>query len=423
MQNDRFGSSLNLLRQKSTILVVAADRADAHTSTYPNRQAADTTRVRHLRNQCKGTIQPFDRWQDQFARLGLNTKALCLGAGFRKGDIDATSIPYAAFVEILAVAEREHGPAFVVDLVRGQTVGDFDLVGYLFLNATTLKIGLESVRDWLAAIDSRSKFELLLTDSYLTCKFSTPGISTDRNFVAAEIAIAALVNGIRRYIGERDWNPDAIFFEHARRENAKHLNGILGENIHFNRSFSGIRFPRELLSFSNPKSDKELFDMLTRRCAPDQCYSDDIVSAVARLVSEGVKNGRLSAEEIAYELAMSKRTLCRRLKEANSSIREIRQATLIPIAKELLSQNLDLSTIAYRLGYSDCRSFARAFKRSVGLAPADYRKRIANARLIPEPSSAFQQTKPRTMAYGLSPRADSLPGQHSFTRGHPMKSH
>ena len=48
--------------------------------------------MRHLRNQCKGTIQPFDRWQDQFARLGLNTKALCLGAGFRK---DSLGLDYA----------------------------------------------------------------------------------------------------------------------------------------------------------------------------------------------------------------------------------------------------------------------------------------------------------------------------------------
>ena len=346
--------------------------------------------MRHARFSPRGTIQPFAKWHEHFVRLGLNTKSIYLREGIRIGGNDLASVPYDSFIEILAAAEREYGPDFVTDIVAGKSVGDFDLVGYLFINAPTLGAGLAAVRDWLPAINSRSKIKLEATDQDVICKYLTPGMLPDRNAPAVELAIAAQIKGIRRYLGRRDWSPTAVFFEHAPRDNADALVQLFGKNTVFSQSYSGIRISAGLTNVSSPKADAELFDMLSRRCKPDTGCADDIVSAVARLVSDGVRSGRLSAEEIAFELAMSKRTLYRRLKEASSSLGEIRQATLMPIAKEQLSQNLDLSTIAYRLGYSDCRSFARAFKRATGLPPAEYRRRIARA----EPDAATASSLP-----------------------------
>lgn len=303
------------------------------------------------------------------------------------------TVPYATFVEVLSGAEQEYGPRLVADIACAKTIGDFDVVGYLFMNAPTLWSGLEAVRDWLPVINSRSKIQLLRTDRFVTWKYTTAGISADRNAIAAEMAIAEQVQGIRKYIGQKSWWPAAVYFEHAPRGNARFLGSLLGKGIHFNQPISGIKIQQEILSYSCPKADNELFGILTKRCVAGQAYSDDIVSAVTRLVSDGVRNGRLGAEEIAFELAMSKRTLYRRLKEAGSSLGEIRQATLIPIAKEYLSQNLSLSTIGYRLGYSDCRSFARAFKRGTGLAPAEYRKRIASIAPIPVPCGKVARSK------------------------------
>lgn len=46
-------------------------------------------------------------------------------------------------------------------------------------------------------------------------------------------------------------------------------------------------------------------------------------------------------------------------------------------AMRLLSfPSIDVTTIAYRIGYNDYRSFARAFKRYVGCSATSYRERI-----------------------------------------------
>jgi AraC-like DNA-binding protein len=72
----------------------------------------------------------------------------------------------------------------------------------------------------------------------------------------------------------------------------------------------------------------------------------------------------------ASKLGLSERTLRRRLSEEGTSFRNILVEARLAIGHELLSTaKLDVSTVAYRTGYSEPSSFVRAFTQHFGYSP------------------------------------------------------
>lgn len=104
-------------------------------------------------------------------------------------------------------------------------------------------------------------------------------------------------------------------------------------------------------------------------------------TGVARLVRE-----RLSSIDgephtiagVARQLAMSERTLRRRLAEENTSFRELADEVHRVLAEELLATGaLSVDDVALRLGYAEATSFIAAFKRWTGTTPARYQRSAA----------------------------------------------
>jgi AraC-like DNA-binding protein len=97
---------------------------------------------------------------------------------------------------------------------------------------------------------------------------------------------------------------------------------------------------------------------------------------VEELMASGGQGGR-SLDEVAGRLAVSTRTLIRRLRDAGTSYRELRDAHRRKFAMELLSgTSLTAAEVAYRLGYEDASNFGKACLRWFGCSPSVLRKRL-----------------------------------------------
>lgn len=84
-----------------------------------------------------------------------------------------------------------------------------------------------------------------------------------------------------------------------------------------------------------------------------------------------------SLEEVAAELAMSPRILRGRLQLEGSSYSAIKSRLRLDTAIELLARpDVALEAIAESIGFSDAGTFHRAFKRSTGVAPGQYRRNL-----------------------------------------------
>ena len=115
---------------------------------------------------------------------------------------------------------------------------------------------------------------------------------------------------------------------------------------------------------------------LAEICPLTRCASRSVFNAVCDAFSEEI----YSESTIARRAGVSIATLRRRLQaEGLPAFRELRDRALSQAARMHLERRTSPSAIAEQLGFSDLRSFSRAFKRWTGLTPAAYaRMRISS---------------------------------------------
>ena len=89
---------------------------------------------------------------------------------------------------------------------------------------------------------------------------------------------------------------------------------------------------------------------------------------------------RVRLAAIAQELALSPRTLQRKLGEAGASYQGVLDGAHFALAQDYLRQpGLSLADIAFLLGYQEQSAFTHAFKEWSGLNPGAWRERAGAA--------------------------------------------
>jgi AraC-like DNA-binding protein len=84
--------------------------------------------------------------------------------------------------------------------------------------------------------------------------------------------------------------------------------------------------------------------------------------------------GRIhSADDVARELALSTRTMHRRLRDEVTSLRKLKEEAKLELAKEALMRGAPIKRIAEIAGFRNEKSFSRAFRNWTGTTPRDFR--------------------------------------------------
>jgi AraC-like DNA-binding protein len=99
-----------------------------------------------------------------------------------------------------------------------------------------------------------------------------------------------------------------------------------------------------------------------------------VVERVSKEIAEGLLIGSAREGAEAQRLAMTVRTMHRRLDEAGTSFRKIRDGLLRERAEGLLRERrVPIAEVSYLLGYGEPSNFHRAFRRWTGVTPAEWR--------------------------------------------------
>ncbi len=143
------------------------------------------------------------------------------------------------------------------------------------------------------------------------------------------------------------------------------------------------RFDAALLDRPVPNADASMFKVLQRHADEllaarlRETAEPRIVADVRREVAAQLANDRARLDDVAEALALSPRTLQRKLAEAGTNFQAVHDAARQALAEELLRDTrLNLTDVAYMLGYREQSSFNRACRDWFGNTPARTRERL-----------------------------------------------
>ena len=151
--------------------------------------------------------------------------------------------------------------------------------------------------------------------------------------------------------------------------------------LQFNSSANRLVFDAQYLEKPLIRSAQELETFVQNAPADVMTIpgSDTTLEAqIERIISQRhpVNLVFVPIHQMAAELGISSQTLHRRLKDSATSYQKIKDNRRREVAiQKLVNEHLSVETVAEIVGFTESRSFTRAFKHWTGLTPREYCKR------------------------------------------------
>jgi AraC-like DNA-binding protein len=148
--------------------------------------------------------------------------------------------------------------------------------------------------------------------------------------------------------------------------------GVIQGPIHFDQPVTETEFEAAILSEPIASSDPATAKLAEQYIATEAARGDPVGGLVAqvRRVLAQHGHGRPDPDEVARALQTSTRSLRRGLQQMGTSFQALLDEARRARAEEWIrGSNMKLQQIAEQLGFSDVRSFRRAFKRWTGRSP------------------------------------------------------
>ena len=312
--------------------------------------------------------------------LGFERQACLKGTGLLLSQLDSPDARMSLQQELAFYRNT-------LDLTGDQTIGlklgepyvpqRYGLFGYALLSAATFRHALSLAENFGRLTFSFFTLRYQVEGSRTWFSFTEPppieqaliDLYLDRDMSAARVDFSVIL-GEPLAFGELHMHHDGHGRPGVYRD-------YFGADIHFSAADSRFSFSSSLLDQPLPQSDPE-----SSRHFQQQCQL-----LIAKLTTQGhfVDHVRMlvlarpgffpDIDYVAEKMGMSTRTLRRRLKEENSSYRELLDEIRFGLAKEYLGNtNLSMEEICGLLGYSESGNFSHAFRRWSGQSPREWRQ-------------------------------------------------
>lgn len=169
--------------------------------------------------------------------------------------------------------------------------------------------------------------------------------------------------------------PDQILMGHAAPSDIGPYRAYYGITPRYDAEQYALVFHASRLAAPVPGADADLRRVLEQSIARYWATTEpSVVDRVARLLRARLMSGDATLEEIAEQLAMHPRTLNRRLSDEGSSFRQIFNQTRFEFSRQMIvGTRVAITEIGLAMGYADASAFTRAFRRSSGMAPTEWR--------------------------------------------------
>jgi AraC-like DNA-binding protein len=267
-------------------------------------------------------------------------------------------------------------PALGLHWSRAIDPNAFAPVSLLLGHSATLSQALETLSQFETLLSDHRSYELRKHGDRATLRcFGLSRTSLRFQRFSAEMMVSGFFKLIRSFDARTRFH--RLSFEYPAPAHAAEYTRLFGQRVQFEQPFTGLTFERRLLDLPSPHRDEAVGDALRgvaqHRLA--RLMQQNLHSRRVRdlLVRHG-RPHRVPMKTAARSLALSVRSLQRRLAAEGQSYDALRNEAAAVVAKQLLrDEQLTIKQAADALGFSSTSPFHRAFKRWTGATPSAFR--------------------------------------------------
>ncbi|MCU1718018.1 AraC family transcriptional regulator [Pseudomonas sp. 5P_3.1_Bac2] len=323
---------------------------------------------------------------DYLARQGLEPSALLAQVQLAPQLLSQRDQRIAAstYLQLLGLGVQVSDDQFL-GLHLGEAVrpGYYGVLGYLVMSCATLADALHRQARYAALVGNLGRIDLAdepprPDTEPLVVHSWWPQHRQQQRQLSEETLAGWLTFG--RWVTGLDVAPTEVRFQHAAPADLREYQRIFRCPVLFEQADNALVFPKRLLSTPLGQADAQVRLML-------DAYADRLLGEIqqgqtvldrARLeLSRQLPEAGADLQQIAERLALSPRTLQRRLREAGLSFNQLVDQTRQQLVLHYLRDPaLDLVEIAFLVGFSEPGSLARAFRRWTGQSPGEYRRQL-----------------------------------------------
>jgi len=317
--------------------------------------------------------------RDYLLDRGVDPDPVCQQCGIeiRQGEEYDTPLPVARIAALLeAAAEATDNPAMGMSMGQAYHYEASSLLILAMLAAPSVKEGIRCLHRYDRFVDTG-----------IETSFNFDGPQAEfgaRLLVADHVPVAQLNEYLMSFIAQilftatRKPVPfSEVWFYHRNDQNRARLEQIFKVPVKYGQETNKLFFDREYLQERFFSSNQLLYEILVNAMKTyfvsinrDNGFLDVVCREIIRCGSSESPG----TERIAKQLAMSPRTLRRKLAEEGHNFQSAKNLARETRARYFLSRtNLPLSEIAFELGFSELSAFSRAFRNWVGETPQQFR--------------------------------------------------
>ena len=272
------------------------------------------------------------------------------------------------------------GDGFAVRAAARLRIDALGVLGFVCLTAPDLGAALER--------SLRYRRVLFASDAYALeagrdpCRLVRRAVPEAPQFpvgarALVELGLAEYLGALREITGEA-LTPLEVRFAHAAPADVSALAGFFRAPLVFGAERHELVFPQAWLALPSRHGHPGLasfFEAQAHALLEATPTVPDLAGRVRSLLVAGLRGQTPTARALARQLAMSERTLSRRLTAEGTSLLRLLDEVRHELAlRYLASDRLSVGEVAFLLGFSEPSAFHRAFKRWTGRTPAKIRR-------------------------------------------------
>ena len=320
---------------------------------------------------------------DACTRLGLDTGQILQAAKLVPAilqDPDAR-IPVEQVEALWQKAyELSNDPDLALHAIEVLPFGAYRVIDFLASTAPTVGAAFAKVSDYFPLINGVARLPYTVGERHVTVAVEAPSRPRTITRPYAEYTLAAVFLRTRLATNQ-PFRLLQVELSHPQPADVREHERIFECPVRFGADTCQLTIARSVWDTPRTGADPNLFSVLdthARMLLEQLPGPADIVGRVREAIADELRGGDPKLESIARRLAMSARTLQRRLRDQGVLFNDVLDVMRFRAAKSYLAQrDIAGAEVAYLLGFVEQSSFNRAFKRWSGQTPTEYRRRVA----------------------------------------------